>query len=138
MIRLPAALTLLASVSLAQPVERVIVIDGDTVRVIGTPSRGARWEGGRGEVIRLRDIDAPERGRGARCPVEARLAERAAAQLQELSRDGLILLRHGRDRYRRTLAEARTPDGRSVGAVMILLGPTRPYTGGPRAPWCGR
>jgi len=101
------------------------VIDGDTVRTL------------RGEVVRLLDIDAPERGRGARCPMEARRAERAAEALEELAARGLVLRRGRRDRYGRTLAEARTADGRSVAAVMILLGHARPYDGGRRAGWCG-
>lgn len=111
---------LLASPALAQ--QRAQVIDGDTIRVGG-------------EVIRIMGMDAPEiRGR---CPQETRLARASAARMGQLVAGGVRLQRHGRDRYRRTLAVVRDRAGRDVAAVMIRERLARPYDGsGRRAGWC--
>ncbi|WP_372623063.1 thermonuclease family protein [Falsiroseomonas sp.] len=114
------AALLFASPALAQ--QRAQVIDGDTIRVSG-------------EVVRLMGLDAPEmRGR---CPRENRLARAAAARLQQLVAGGVRLERHGRDRYRRTLAVVRDRTGRDVAVVLIREQLARTYDGrGRRTGWC--
>ncbi len=99
------------------------VVDGDTVVTAS------------GEKVRLMGFDAPEiRGK---CPRERELAQRAAALLRRLARTGLEFDRQGRDRYRRTLAVARTPAGEDVAVTLIRAGLARPYHGrGPRGGWC--
>lgn len=113
------ALTLLAAPAAAQ---RAQVIDGDTIRVAG-------------ETIRMMGLDAPEKR--ARCPAEARLAARATARLHDLVQPRVWLERHGRDRYRRTLAIVRDRTGRDLAQVMIREGLARLYNGrGRRQGWC--
>jgi endonuclease YncB( thermonuclease family) len=113
------ALALLAAPAAAQRAE---VIDGDTIRVAGV-------------VVRMMGLDAPERR--ARCTAEARLAARATARLRLLVQPRVWLERHGRDRYRRTLAVVRDRTGRDLAQVMIREGLARPYSGrGRRGGWC--
>jgi endonuclease YncB( thermonuclease family) len=115
------ALTLLTTPAAAQ---RAQVVDGDTIRVSG-------------ETIRMLGLDAPETR--ARCPAEARLAARATARLRGLVQPRVWLERHGRDRYRRTLAIVRDRAGRDLAQVMIREGLARPYSGrGRRQGWCGK
>ena len=99
------------------------VIDGDTVVTAS------------GEKVRLMGFDTPEtRGK---CPRERELARQATALLRRLAGSGLELERHGRDRYRRTLAVARTPAGGDVAATLIRAGLAHPYEGrGTRGGWC--
>jgi endonuclease YncB( thermonuclease family) len=80
-----------------------------------------------GDTIRMVGLDAPEKC--ARCPAEARLAARATARLHGLVQPGVWLERHGRDRYRRTLAIVR-----DLAQVMIREGLARPYNGRGRTP----
>lgn len=122
---LSLAALLLAVPAAAQRVERIArVSDGDTVVTA------------RGERIRIVGLDAPEL-HGARCRRERRLAEQATAELRRLSARGLVLRREGRDRYGRTLARARTRDGRDVATAMVRAGLARHYYGrGRRAGWC--
>jgi micrococcal nuclease len=115
------ALALLSGPALAERIGRVV--DGDTVVTA------------RGEKVRLMGFDAP--GIRGRCPRERDLARAATATLRRLAAPGLDLERHGRDRHRRTLAVAHTPDGRDVAAVMIGAGLARPSHGrGQRGGWC--
>jgi micrococcal nuclease len=101
------------------------VIDGDTIRYGG-------------ERIRLLDIDAPET-RGAQCPSEAELAERATLRLLELINEGPFELvpRGSRDRdvYGRQL-RVLMRDGRSLGGILVEEGLARPWEGRRRS-WCG-
>ena len=99
------------------------VIDGDTVVTAS------------GEKMRLTGFDTPEI-RGER-PRERELVRQAAALWRRLAGSGLELERHGRDRYRRTLAVAMTPTGADVAATLIRAGLAHPYEGrGPRGGWC--
>jgi micrococcal nuclease len=86
---------------------RVIgVIDGDTLTPVRT---------GRPEVIRLRGIDAPERGQ----PWGERAKQYAAA----LAFGQVVAVEAaGRDRYGRLLAEVRLPDGRSLNQELVRAG----------------
>ncbi len=121
------ALLLTASPALAQP-RAAAALDGDTLRVAGQAG-----------TVRLAGIDAPERRGRARCPAEARLAERSAARLTQLVAGGVSLhpAPRGRDRYGRMLAEARDARGRDVGAILVAEGLAAPYAGrGPRPDWC--
>ena len=98
-----AGLALAASLAWAERIARVV--DGDTVVTAS------------GEKVRLMGYDTPEiRGQ---CPRERELARQATALLRRLTGSGLKLERHGRDRYRRTLAVARTPAGGDVAAARI-------------------
>ena len=96
------------------------VVDGDTV-----------WIGG--EKIRLKGIDAPEPK--GRCHAEWVGAANAAERLRQLVGQGVTIERDGEDRYGRTLARLRLPDGRTAGEVMIEEGVARPYRGR-RESWC--
>ena len=123
---LPLALLLLAGAAYAQPQRagpsQVRVIDGDTIRLDG-------------ETIRLRGLDAPEMH--GRCAAEITLAIRATERLRALVARGVEIDRHGRDRYRRTLATVRTSQGRDVAMILIQEGLARPYDGrGQRQGWC--
>lgn len=120
-IMVAAALMLASWPALAERIARVI--DGDTVVTA------------RGEKVRLMGYDTPEiRGE---CPRERAMARQATAMLQQLAASGLTLERRGRDRYRRTLAVARTPAGGDVAAALIRAGLAHPYEGrGPRGGWC--
>lgn len=116
------SLVLLLLATPAAALDRVQVIDGDTIRV-------------RGETIRIMGLDAPEMH--GRCPREIALAHQAAARLRVLVARGVHIQRHGRDRYRRTLAVVRTSHGRNVAMILIQEGLARLYDGrGPRQGWC--
>lgn len=115
------AMALAASPASAERIARVV--DGDTIVTAS------------GEKVRLMGFDTPEiRGK---CPRERELARQATALLRRLAGSGLKLERRGRDRYRRTLAVARTPAGEDVAAALIRAGLAHPYEGrGPRGGWC--
>lgn len=118
------ALAALAALTLSTPAEatRCRAVDGDTL-ACGT------------ERIRLIGLDAPELR--ARCDREWHAARASRARLQQLVAGGVQLERRGTDRYRRTLAIARTRDGRDVAMVMIGEGHARAYSGrGRRGGWC--
>jgi micrococcal nuclease len=86
---------------------RVIgVTDGDTLTVL---------RAGHGEVVRLRGIDAPERGQ----PWGERAKQYAAA----LAFGQVVAVEAaGRDRYGRLLAEVRLPDDRSLNQELVRAG----------------
>jgi micrococcal nuclease len=96
--------------------------DGDTLR---SPA---------GERIRVKGIDTPEI-KGA-CAYERRLAaaarEFAAGQLRRAER--VTLVRHGRDKYGRTLAYVLV-DGKDLGDEMVSRGLARKWEGRRRS-WC--
>lgn len=117
----------LAALLTAAPVHvlaqrRCVATDGDTLRC------GA-------ERIRIRGLDAPEmRGR---CPTEIRAARAAQARLAQLIASGIVLERHGRDRYRRTLAVVRDLQGRELAVILVREGFARAYDGrSRRRGWC--
>ena len=98
------------------------VIDGDTFQY------GS-------DRIRIADIDTPELQ--ARCPEELALARAATNRLRALLASGPFELhRSGRDedRYGRKLRIV-TPDGRSIGNMLVAEGLARTWTGR-REPWC--
>jgi micrococcal nuclease len=86
---------------------RVIgVTDGDTITVLRVS---------RPEVIRLRGIDAPERGQA--------YGERARQYTATLVFGKVVAVEAaGRDRYGRLLAEVRLPDGRSLSRELVRAG----------------
>ena len=98
------------------------VIDGDTIVH-------------RGQTIRIMGLDAPEVHH--RCTAEKLLAERARLRLEELLAGGFTVREHGRDRYKRVLAEVFDARGMNVASVLIQEGLARRYNGrGPRELWC--
>lgn len=115
-----------AAKAAAAPPQRLRVIDGDTFVLDG-------------ETIRIENIDAPERGKRARCLAEAALADRASEALEVIVRRPVSLERSGRDRYGRTLARVfvTTPSGNSsdVGEVMVTAGWAARWDGH-RREWC--
>lgn len=105
------------------------VVDGDTVVI-------------RTETIRLLDIDAPETFRH-HCPTELERGQEAKAALEQLLKGARLTIdRHGRDRYRRTLARISTEAG-DVGMQMLQSGHAIPWRPGRQAyaertaVWCG-
>lgn len=99
------------------------VMDGDTFRLAS------------GEVVRLEGIDAPEICK-AKCDAELVRGVEARLRLRELLESGpLVLDRHGKDRYGRTLAHVRA-GGRDVGEAMIESGLAVAWAGR-RHVWCG-
>jgi endonuclease YncB( thermonuclease family) len=104
-----------------------IIIDGDTL-AIGT------------ERVRLLNIDAPE---SSRCEHELVMGLKAKERLAALVRSGpLEIVRHGQDRYRRTLARVYV-GGQDLGQVLIQEGLALPWRDGSDARadrlqhWCG-
>jgi micrococcal nuclease len=123
---LTIALALSAAVAVITPAEaqrRRHAIDGDTL-ACGT------------ERVRIMGLDTPEmRGH---CPAETHAARAAKDRLTALMAAGISLERHGRDRYRRTLAIVRDRQGRDVARILIQERHARPYNGrGRREGWCG-
>lgn len=87
-----------------------------------------------GEKIRLFGIDAPEMGQ-PRCDRPARGAVAARDALIALLNAGtLVLERHGKDRYGRTLARPLV-NGADAGAALVARGLARVYVPG-ESPWC--
>lgn len=101
------------------------VIDGDSL-VMAT-----------GERIRAMHIDAPET-HPCRCARECRLGAAATDLMRHAVAAGVQLVRHGRDRYGRTLAEVYAADGTDVAALLLSGGLAVPYEGGRRllVTWC--
>ena len=99
------------------------VVDGDTF-----------WL--RGEKIRIADIDTPETHQ-PRCGAERTMGLRATQRLHLLLNAGAFSLQpvaREKDRYGRTLRVVRR-GGRSIGAMLVMEGLARPWTGS-RQPWC--
>ncbi|XRB22982.1 TNase-like domain-containing protein [Pseudoscourfieldia marina] len=117
------------------------VVDGDTIRIFvsGWPPPALAGTGSRlpkDLPVRLRGIDAPERGRRARCAAEARWAEQSRDALSALLDGHTIFLRDVRmDKYNRLLANVRVNRrGKSIdaGAHLVTLNLAVPYDGGSR------
>jgi endonuclease YncB( thermonuclease family) len=109
--------------------ETVVLVDGDTLKYDG-------------EIIRLVDIDTPESFH-SRCAQELVLALAAKARLRQLVDAGpLMVERHGKDRYGRTLARVFV-DGRDVGDTLLREGKALRYRPGHADKlarlrrWCG-
>lgn len=107
---------------------RYRLIDGDTFEVLAD-----------GEVIRIENIDAPESAPRAKCMAEVRLAALAKDELGDVMGltwvQGLVIERHGKDPYGRTLAAVKLTDGTDVGEEMVRRGFAEPWTGR-RVVWC--
>jgi endonuclease YncB( thermonuclease family) len=121
---------------------RIVVVDGDTIRIPGEPKR-----------IRLVGFNAPET-RDPQCAGEGALGDRATRRLKELvssRRTDLTKVpcacapgTEGTDRcnYGRSCGILRV-DGRDVGDILIAEGLATPFRCGasscPRTPrpWCG-
>lgn len=99
------------------------VVDGDTVWI-------AR------EKIRLEGIDAPEVSE-PHCSSELARGQAAKRRLAEILADHVTIERNGTDRYGRTLARLRLPDGRTAGEILVGEGLARHWTGR-RESWCGQ
>jgi micrococcal nuclease len=108
MLAFAVALLLLArSASAELFIGQVIgVTDGDTLTIL---------RGGRPAVVRLRGIDAPERGQPYATRAQQYLAGLAFGQVVTVDSDE-------RDRYGRLVAEVRLPDGRSLSQELVRAG----------------
>lgn len=96
------------------------LVDGDTL-----------WL--QGEKIRIEGLDAPEISQ-PKCSAERRLGNQARDTLLTLLNSGEIsIVRHGQDRYGRTLADVSV-DGVDVARSIIDAGLGREYQG--RRSWC--
>jgi endonuclease YncB( thermonuclease family) len=132
-----AALALLIAPAAAQEIVHwpiVEVYDGDTVYAeIPTLPAPLRRVG-----LRLAGIDAPERGRRARCAEEAALAERARASLARMLAGGAVAIKPiGWDKYGGRVDVEIYAGGVSVGDRLVGAGLARRYDGkGRRAGWC--
>ncbi|MEN0652417.1 MULTISPECIES: thermonuclease family protein [Hyphobacterium] len=101
----------------------VRIIDGDTVEIDA-------------EIIRLENIDTPERGGRAECDAERMLAETATRQLTQILAIGEVTIeRSGEDRYGRTLARVFV-DGLDAGELLVERGVAVRWEGR-RHDWCG-
>ncbi|MBI1234732.1 MAG: thermonuclease family protein [Alphaproteobacteria bacterium] len=99
------------------------IIDGDTVE-FGN------------EMVRIENIDTPERGGRAECDAERMLAEIASDTLTLLLSKGAIEIeRSGTDRYGRTLARISV-SGRDIGEELITRDLAVGWEGR-RHDWCG-
>jgi micrococcal nuclease len=90
------------------------VVDGDTLDV------------GR-ERVRVLGIDTPERGECGYAPASRATAELALGRVIQLEADGT---QAARDRFGRTLAYVRLPDGRDLGEVLLRRGLARTFVVG--------
>lgn len=99
------------------------IIDGDTVEIAE-------------EIVRLENIDTPERGHRAECDAERMLAEMATQDLtQTLAKGEITIERSGEDRYGRTLGRVLV-EGRDAGEMLIERGVAVRWTGRGHD-WCG-
>ncbi|MEW6256839.1 MAG: thermonuclease family protein [Pseudomonadota bacterium] len=97
-------------------------IDGDTLR------------SNSGEYLRMRGLDAPESFR-PHCRSEAIAAAAATRALKALiAGKTIVILRHGRDKYGRTLGDVFV-DGVNVAGVMVKAGVAKPWLGR-NSNWC--
>lgn len=116
------ALLLILSLGAARPA--IWVIDGDTIDI-------------RGERVRVVNLDAPDVGSHARCPIEERRGQSAKAYAIRLVRAASnigVTDRAGQDRYGRSLARV-TLDGQDFAGMMIAAGHGRPWQGR-SSDWC--
>ena len=90
------------------------VVDGDTLDV------------GR-ERVRVLGIDTPERGECGYAPAARATAELALGRVIRLEADDTQATR---DRFGRTLAYVRLPDGRDLGEVLLRRGLARAFVVG--------
>ncbi len=109
------------------PIERVRVVDGDTVDDLAT---GVRY--------RLANIDAPETGDNARCAMERARGDAARWMTVHLVRAASIVSvrrTFRKDRFGRRVAYVLV-DGADLGDAFVSRGLARPWRG-TRVKWCG-
>lgn len=111
-------------------------VDGDTFEVMAEIWKGTYVL----TDIRVNGIDTPEKKGRAKCPSEAALAERASAATKDFIEGKDVLLFNVQyEKYGgRVLADAKTPDGRSVADNLTRQHLANPYDGGTKISWCGR
>lgn len=114
-----------ASAHVEVPLDNPYVIDGDTISIAG-------------HTIRLIGFDAPETGKRARCPDEARRGKLATLRLRAIVRDNHLSLErvdcscsHGKEgteacNYGRSCGLLRSR-GRDVAEIMIAEGLAKSY-----------
>ena len=90
------------------------VVDGDTLDIGG-------------ERVRVLGIDTPERGECGYAPASRATAELALGRVIQLEADET---QAARDRFGRTLAYVRLPDGRDLGEVLLRRGLARAFVVG--------
>lgn len=82
------------------------IIDGDTIEVLHNQ---------RAEPISLNGIDCPEKGQA--------FGQRAKHAVADLAfRKDVTVQTHGKDKYKRTLAEVLLPDGTNVNHMLVKEG----------------
>ena len=131
-----AALATAAPLSAADyswPVVRVV--DGDTVKVDASadlPPELASLS------VRLRGVDTPEKGRGAKCDAEER-AGRAATAFTEyaIEKAGSIVVRNPAwGKWGGRVVADLVLDGSSLSSALLEAGHARRYDGSKRDGWC--
>lgn len=112
------------------------VVDGDTFE-IATPWMQFKELTFR---VRVRNLDTPEKGHRAQCPIEAARAELATKHTQSLIEQAgntVIITNLGHDKYGgRIDADVYLPDGRRLADELVNEGLARHYSGGKRESWC--
>lgn len=98
----------------------VTVIDGDTVAAVDT--RGKKYR------LRLRGIDCPEIGQSLG-------AEARQALIDLVAKQWVYVRLHGRDRYRRHVADVWAPDGTLTQAALVRAGLAHVLDGNWRLQW---
>lgn len=125
-----AAMLITATPAWAMPGAAIHITDGDTIRLED------------GERIRILPIDTPEISH-PRCENEFRLGLAAKARIAAIIAPAadVSIIRHGKDRFGRTLAHVLA-DGRDVGDQLMREGIALPYRPGAAAKawrlaqWC--
>lgn len=114
----------------------VDIIDGDTLQIAAPWSPyGLEWK------VRVRGIDAPEKGARAKCSPEKLRAARAEKMTEQLisQSDNQVILRNvDHDKYGgRLVADVILKDGSSLSEELISAKLAKRYNGsGPRPTWC--
>ena len=86
-------------------------------------------------AVRLAGVDTPELK--GKCAAEKTLALKAKARLTELLTNKEIVVSNIKlDKFAGRVDATVVADREDVGAVLILEGLARPYTGGTRQGWC--
>ncbi len=128
-------LALIPTQSLAYHWKVVRVVDGDTVKFeVGFLPK----ELGRVISVRVFGIDTPEKGKRAKCPKEAALAQkatdftkRAIAEAKDI--DVKVI---SWDKYGGRILGYIMLDGVNLGHLLNTAGLSRTYTGGKKESWC--
>ena len=113
----------------------VKVIDGDTVRVDASadlPPELAMLD------VRIRGVDAPERGRRAKCAAERAAGAAGKAFVERvLAEADSVIVRHPRwGKWGGRVVADMIVDGLLLSKLLLEAGHARVYHGGRRAPWC--